>query len=96
MIDGGRLVLAGATGDLFERTGTVIVEVGEGAAALAAALAARGVEATAGEGTVEVAVDGDGVLDAIRDACADLGLPLHRMTSRVTSLDEAFLTGRTG
>jgi ABC-2 type transport system ATP-binding protein len=98
MIDGGRLVLAGATGDLFERSGSVVVEVGEGAAALAAALTARGVEATAGEGTVEVAVDGDGVLDAIRDTVADLGLPLHRMTSRVTSLDEAFLTSdrRTG
>ena len=63
---------------------------------LAAELAARGVEATAGEGTVEVTVDGEAVLDAVRDAVADLGLPLHRMTSRVASLDEAYLaSGRT-
>jgi ABC-2 type transport system ATP-binding protein len=98
MLDGGRLVLAGPTGGLFERSGTVVVEVGEGAGQLAAALAGRGIEAAVGEGTVEVSADGDAVLDAIRDAVADLGLPLHRMTSRVASLDEAFLAsgGRAG
>jgi ABC-2 type transport system ATP-binding protein len=91
MLDGGRLVLDGPTQNLFERTGIVVVEVGEGAAALAAALAARGVGAVAVEVAVEVTVDGDGVLDAIRDTVAELGLPLHKMTSRVTSLDEAFV-----
>jgi ABC-2 type transport system ATP-binding protein len=91
MLDGGRLVLGGPTQNLFERTGIVVVEVGEGAAALAAALAARGVGAVAVEVAVEVTVDGDGVLDAIRDTVAELGLPLHKMTSRVTSLDEAFV-----
>jgi ABC-2 type transport system ATP-binding protein len=98
MLDGGRLVLAGPTGGLFERSGTVVVEVGEGADQLAAALAGQGLEAAVGEGTVEVSVDGVAVLDAIRDAVADLGLPLHRMTSRVASLDEAFLAsgGRAG
>jgi hypothetical protein len=27
----------------------------------------------------------------VRDAVAELGLPLHRLTSRLTSLDEVFL-----
>ena len=28
---------------------------------------------------------------SVRDAVADLGLPLHRMTTRLTSLDDVFL-----
>jgi hypothetical protein len=38
-----------------------------------------------------VTVQGDEDIDAVRDAVADLGLPLHRMTTRLTSLDEVFL-----
>jgi ABC-2 type transport system ATP-binding protein len=92
MLDGGRLVVAGATDTLLERTGTVTVEVGEGAAALAGALAARGLTVEAADGQVEVTVAGDADLDAVRDAVVDLGLALHRLTSGVGSLDEAFLT----
>jgi ABC-2 type transport system ATP-binding protein len=94
MLDAGRLVVAGTTDSLLERTGTVTVDVGEGAAALAGALAGRGVPATAVEGLVEVTVRGDGDLDAVRDTVAALGLPLHRLSSRAGSLDEAFLTPR--
>ena len=36
-------------------------------------------------------VDGDDDIDTVRDAVADLGLPLHRMTTRLTSLDDVFL-----
>ncbi|MGH8974016.1 MAG: ABC transporter ATP-binding protein, partial [Acidimicrobiia bacterium] len=66
----------------------------EGAAALAGALAERGVPATAVEGLVEVTVRGDDDLDAVRDTVAALGLPLYRLSSRAGSLDEAFLTPR--
>jgi hypothetical protein len=38
-----------------------------------------------------VAVRGDDDLDTVRDVVADLGLPLHRMTTRLTSLDDVFL-----
>ena len=41
--------------------------------------------------TVEVQVQDDDDIDRVRDAVADLGLPLHRMTSRLTSLDDVFL-----
>ncbi|MGH8974999.1 MAG: ABC transporter ATP-binding protein, partial [Acidimicrobiia bacterium] len=76
MLDAGRLVVAGTTESLLERTGTVTVDVGdEGAAALAGALAERGVPATAVEGLVEVTVRGDDDLDAVRDTVAALGLP---------------------
>ncbi|MGH9042482.1 MAG: ABC transporter ATP-binding protein [Acidimicrobiia bacterium] len=94
MLDAGRLVVAGTTHSLLERTGVVSVDVGDGAAGLAQALAAKGVPATVNEGLVEVAVTGDADLDAIRDTVAELGLPLHRLSSRAGSLDEAFLTPR--
>ena len=95
MLDAGRLVVAGSTDSLLERTGTVTVDVGpDGADALAAALGARGVAAGVVEVVVEVTIRGDGDLDAVRDAVAELGLPLHRLSSRAGSLDEAFLTPR--
>jgi ABC-2 type transport system ATP-binding protein len=94
MLDAGRLVVAGSTDSLLERTGTVTVDVGDGGAALVGALAARGVAAAVDELLVEVTVRSDDDLDAIRDAVAELGLPLHRLSSRAGSLDEAFLTPR--
>ena len=44
-------------------------------------------------GTLDVQVDGDGddVLDLLRDGADDLGLALHAMTTRRTSLDELFV-----
>jgi hypothetical protein len=91
MIDAGRLVVSDTTDSLLERTGLVTVDVGPGWEALAAALANAGIAAVAGEGVVEVKVDGDEQIDAVRDIVADLGLPLYRLTSRLTSLDEVFL-----
>jgi ABC-2 type transport system ATP-binding protein len=92
MLDAGRLVVAGETDALLERTGTVTVDVGYGSLVLARALGTRGLTAEAKDGVVEVTVRGDADLDAVRDAVVDLGLPLHRLTSRAGSLDEAFLT----
>jgi ABC-2 type transport system ATP-binding protein len=92
MLDAGRLVVAGETDALLERTGTVTVDVAYGALNLARALTRAGVAAEVKDGVVEVTVRGDADLDAVRDAVVALGLPLHRMTSRAGSLDEAFLT----
>jgi ABC-2 type transport system ATP-binding protein len=94
MLDAGRLVTDAPTTALLQRTGTVMVDVGPaGAAPLARALAAKGLAATLDEdaATVEVTVAGDTDLDAVRDVVADLGLPLHRLTNRLTSLDDVFL-----
>jgi ABC-2 type transport system ATP-binding protein len=91
MIDSGRLVVSGATDALLERTGQVTVDVGPQWADLLPALAAAGLRASADEGLVEVVVEDDGDLDALRDVIAALGLPLHRLTTRLTSLDEVFL-----
>jgi len=91
MLDGGRLVVAGTTGSLLERTGLLSVDVGTERGPLVERLAAMGLTATASAGLVEVQVQGDDDIDTVRDAVAELGLPLHRMTTRLTSLDEVFL-----
>jgi len=70
----------------------VMVDVGDRAPELVAALMALGMNAAAVDSTVEVTVAAEGDVDAIRDAIADLGLPLHRLSNRFRSLDDVFLT----
>jgi ABC-2 type transport system ATP-binding protein len=91
MIDAGRLVVSGATDSLLERTGRVTVDVGVNTEDLVGALADTSLAAVVVDGLVEVDIDGDADLDTLRDVIAALGLPLHRLTSRLTSLDEVFL-----
>ena len=91
MLDGGRLMVAGATGSLLERTGTLTLDVGPDTHALVGLLRERSLEAVAVHDLLEVRVAGDADLDEVRDAVADLGLPMHRMTTGLTSLDEVFL-----
>jgi ABC-2 type transport system ATP-binding protein len=94
MIDGGKLRHAGPTQALLHRTGTLRVEVNDGAERLGDLLGTAGVAVTVvDDSTLDVRVDGDGgrVLDLVRDGADDLGLALHAMTTRRTSLDELFL-----
>lgn len=91
MLDGGRLVLAGENDALLERTGLVTVDVGEHGPALVEALAAVGIDASLDEHLVEVTIGGDHDLDTVRDVVAERGMPLYRLTTRLTSLDEVFL-----
>jgi ABC-2 type transport system ATP-binding protein len=93
LLDGGTLLHSGPTAELTRRTGAVRVEVGDRAAELAAVLTTAGVGAEAVDvATVDVAADDPATLDAIRDAVDDLGLELHALTARHTSLDELFLS----
>jgi ABC-2 type transport system ATP-binding protein len=94
MLDGGRLVVAGPTeGLLATATGTVLVEVDGTTDALIVTLEQHGMACTHEDGRLEVAVGdlGDDALDVIRDAVADLGLALTRLSTRVTSLDDVFV-----
>ena len=94
MLDAGRLVTDAPTTTLLRQTGSVTVDVGPAAVpGLTAALTARGLVVTVPDhgGAVEVTVSTDAELDAIRDVVADLGLPLHRLTNRLTSLDDVFV-----
>ncbi len=91
MIDAGRLVVSGDTDSLLERTGFVTVDVGYHGDDLVAAASTVGLTAVADDGLVEVTVDGNHQMDLLRDVIAELGLPLYRLTTRLTSLDEVFL-----
>ena len=91
MINAGRLVVAGATDSLLERSGTVTVDVGPRGRELMQALEQTSLRGVAVDGVVEVAIEGDAHLDMLRDVIAELGLPLYRLSSRMTSLDEVFL-----
>src|SRR3954452_18872013 len=89
-IDAGRLLRAAPLGDFTERTGVLAVEVEEGEAALTAALVAHGLLAVADGRTVLLNVTEDRQYDLVRDAVADLGLPLVRMEQRRQSLEDLF------
>jgi ABC-2 type transport system ATP-binding protein len=95
MLDAGRLVVAGATEGLVERTGMLIVEVGERGPELVDALAAHGIHAEHVDGTVEVTVGADNEIDTTQQTIADLGLPLYRLSNRFRSLDDVFLAAAT-
>jgi ABC-2 type transport system ATP-binding protein len=91
MLDGGRLVVAGPTRELLESKGIVAVEVDDRVDELAAALVRQSLAASVADGVVEVEVTSGDDLDVIRDTVAELGLPLHRLSTRVGSLDEVFV-----
>ncbi len=91
MIDAGRLVEAGPTDSLLERTGLVTVDVGHRFDELLAGLARVSLAAVVTDGVVDVAMNAEADLDTLRDVIADLGLPLYRLSTRLTSLDEVFL-----
>jgi len=91
MIDAGRLVVAGATDSLLERTGLVTVDVGPRHGELEVALRRASIDSATADGLVEVTVDGDADMDTLRDVIAELGLPLYRLSTRLTSLDDVFL-----
>src|SRR6478609_5979929 len=89
-IDAGHLLRAAPLGSFTERTGVLAVEVEEGEVALAAALNVRGLQAVADGRTVLLAVTEDAQYDMVRDAVAELGLPLVRVEQRRQSLEDLF------
>jgi ABC-2 type transport system ATP-binding protein len=91
MIDAGRLVVSGATDSLLERAGRVTIDVGRHTEALVDGLTRIGLASEVVDGMVEATVDSDDHMDEIRDVVADLALPLFRLSTRLTSLDEVFL-----
>jgi ABC-2 type transport system ATP-binding protein len=94
-IDAGRLLRAAPLAEFTTETGILTVEVEEGREALAARLGERGLRilAHAGEGDgreVRIALGDVAPYDLIRDAVADLGLPLVRIERRRHSLEDLF------
>jgi ABC-2 type transport system ATP-binding protein len=93
VLDGGQLVHAGSLASFSSAAPYVSVAVGpDGAGALADELNRRGL--TVHPDTDHVVVDfrDDQTYDVIRDAVAELGLPMLRMARRRTSLADLFRT----
>jgi ABC-2 type transport system ATP-binding protein len=89
-VDAGRLIRSAPLTTFTERTGMLAIDVEEGAPALADALVAAGLQAVADGRTVLVELLDDRPWDIVRDAVADLGLPLVRIEQRRRGLEELF------
>ena len=89
-IDAGRLLRAAPLASFTERTGTLIVEVEEGADVLARRLTDVGATAEVDGRTVLVDLPDETPYDLLRDAVADLGLALTRMEQRRGRLEDLF------
>jgi len=89
-IEGGRLLRSAPLHEFVAQTGTLAVEVDEGSAALAERLTSDGLEVVVDGRAVLVAVVDDRPYDLVRDAVADLGLPLVRIEARRHRLEDLF------
>ena len=89
-IDAGKLLRAAPIASFTERTGTLGVEVEEGADGLAARLTDSGLEARVEGRTVLVDCPDERPYDVVRDAIDDLGLALVRLEHRRHRLEDLF------
>jgi ABC-2 type transport system ATP-binding protein len=94
-IDAGRLLRSAPLAEFTTETGILTVEVEEGRDALAARLGERGLRLLTrlGDGEarrIRIALDGAEPYDVIRDAVAELGLPLIRIERTRHSLEDLF------
>jgi ABC-2 type transport system ATP-binding protein len=89
-IDAGHLLSAAPISHFTKRTPVLAVEVDEGADRLVAALAAGGVRARLDGSRVLVAIESETLYDTVRDAVADLSLPLVRMQQERGRLEDLF------
>ena len=91
-IDAGRLLRDAPLASFTTRTGTLVVELDEGAAEVAADLVAAGRRAPASTGPagVLVAVADDRPFDLVRDAVAGRGLALTRIEPTRHRVEDLF------
>jgi ABC-2 type transport system ATP-binding protein len=89
-IDAGRLLRAASMSSFTQASQVLAVEVEEGTEQLAAELARRGLEPVAQQRELLVRLTGEETYDMVRDAIADLGLPLNRMEQRRHRVEELF------
>jgi ABC-2 type transport system ATP-binding protein len=91
VIDGGRLLRSDTMTSFTRVSQVLVVEVDEGIAALVAELGARGLQPRrSGRRGLLVRIDGEPTYDLVRDAIADLGLPLNRLEQQRRHVEELF------
>ena len=90
VIDGGRLLRSDTMTSFTQVSQVLVIEVDEGIAALQAELATRGLEPRRSGRGLLVRIDGAATYDRVRDAVADLGLPLNRLEQQRRRVEELF------
>ena len=95
-IDGGRLLRADTMTSFTQVSQVLVIEVDEGVAELQAELAARGLRPERDERALLVQIETDATYDMVRDAVADLGLPLNRLEQRRRHVAELFTEHQEG
>ncbi|HYK29784.1 MAG TPA: ABC transporter ATP-binding protein [Streptosporangiaceae bacterium] len=89
-IDGGRLLRADSVSSVTQASAVLLVEVDEGLEELQAELGRRSLRPIPYQRGLLIQLAGDETYDAIRDAIADLGLPLSRLEQRRHRIEELF------
>jgi ABC-2 type transport system ATP-binding protein len=89
-IDGGRLLRSDSMASFTQVSQVLLVEVDEGTALLETELAARGLRPVRDERALLVQIASGETYDVVRDAVADLGLPLNRLEQRRRRVEELF------
>jgi ABC-2 type transport system ATP-binding protein len=89
-IEAGRLLRADTMTSFTGTSRLLLIEVEEGLQALADELAKRGLDPRQHQRTLLVPLTGDATYDAVRDAVADLRVPLGRLEQRRHSVEELF------
>jgi ABC-2 type transport system ATP-binding protein len=89
-IDGGRLLRADTMTSMTQVSQVLVIEVDEGSELLLAELGQRGLEPRPYQRALLVRLEDDATYDTVRDAIADLGLPLNRLEQRRRRVEELF------
>ena len=89
-LDGGKLLRADTISSFTRSSEFLLIEVDEGIDLLAAELTSRGLEPAGYQRGLLVQMTGESSFDIVRDAVADLGLPLNRLEQRKHRLEELF------
>jgi ABC-2 type transport system ATP-binding protein len=93
-IDAGRLLRADTITSMTRVSQVLLVEVDEGSEQLLTELGRRGLEPVRYERALLVGLENDATYDTVRDAIADLGLPLNRLEQRRRRVEELFQDGQ--
>jgi ABC-2 type transport system ATP-binding protein len=89
-IDAGRLLRADSMTSFTQASQVLVIEVDEGRADLRAELARRGLAPQVSGRGLLVHLAGDATYDQVRDAVADLALPLNRLQQQRRRVEELF------
>ena len=94
VLEGGRVVEEGAVAGFTTETQVIVVDVYDKREEVATALAERGVAVTVEGPFLAVELQSEAQFDDIRDAVAETGARLRRMSARRHQLAEIFRAGR--